>query len=286
MYRAKSHGGNTYEASNPTVKTSVSHRLALERNLRRALERREFHLHYQPVIDVNTGRIIAMEALLRWQDPVTERLLAPAEFIDVAEETGSIVPIGLWVLQTACRQAADWHKRGYPFLRVAINLSDRQIWRKEFVTQVRSVLCHTDLAPGMLEFEITERMALQTSDVTIAVLASLHKMGIDLSMDDFGTGHGSLSCLRQMPIKTLKMDQSFVGGITENTDDATIVKTLIGLGHNLRLNVIAEGVETLEQLAFLQAHQCDAVQGFLFSPAVCSEDFERLLAMQPFLYGA
>jgi EAL domain-containing protein (putative c-di-GMP-specific phosphodiesterase class I) len=248
--------------------------------------RREFRLYYQPVIELTTGRITALEALLRWQHPTDQRLLTPAEFIEVAEETGSIVPLSLWVLQTACSQVAEWHKRGYPSLRVAINLSNRQIWRREFVTQVQNVLNETEIAPGMLEFEITERMALQNPDVTISVLTSLSRLGIDLSMDDFGTGHGSLSCLRQMPLKTLKMDQSFVGGITNNTDDAAIVKTLISLGHNLRLKVIAEGVETPEQLEFLQAHQCDAVQGFLFSPAVCSEDFERLLATQPFIFRA
>ncbi|MBA2252449.1 MAG: EAL domain-containing protein [Nitrospirales bacterium] len=284
MYRAKKQGGNTYELCNPAMNASVSDRLTLERNLRQALERHEFRLYYQPVIELSTGQITAMEALLRWQHPNAHRLLTPAEFIEVAEETGSIIPLSLWVLHTACTQAAAWHKRGYPYLRVAVNLSDRQIWRREFVTQVRSVLTETGMAPEMLEFEITERMALQNPDVTISVLASLSSMGIDLSMDDFGTGHGSLNCLRQIPLKTLKMDQSFVGGISNNTDDAAIVKTLISLGHNLRLKVIAEGVETPEQLAFLQAHQCDAVQGFLFSPAVSSENFERLLSTQPFLF--
>ncbi|MDQ6735366.1 MAG: EAL domain-containing protein [Nitrospirota bacterium] len=284
MYRAKKQGGNTYELCNPAMNASVSDRLTLERHLRQALERREFRLYYQPVIDLNSGQITAMEALLRWQHPNAHRLLAPAEFIEVAEETGSIVPLSLWVLQTACRQAVAWHKRGYPYLRVAINLSDRQIWRRDFVAQVHRVLTETGMAPEMLEFEITERMALQNPDITISVLASLSSMGIDLSIDDFGTGHGSLNCLRQMPVKTLKMDQSFVGGIAKNTDDATIVKTLISLGHNLRLKVIAEGVETPEQLAFLQFHQCDAVQGFLFSPAVSSDNFERLLATQPFLF--
>ncbi|MEP6887945.1 MAG: EAL domain-containing protein [Nitrospirales bacterium] len=284
MYRAKKQGGNTYELCNPAMNASVSDRLTLERNLRQALERHEFRLYYQPVIELSTGQITAMEALLRWQHPNAHRLLTPAEFIEVAEETGSIIPLSLWVLHTACSQAAAWHKRGYPYLRVAVNLSDRQIWRREFVTQVRSVLTETGMAPEMLEFEITERMALQNPDVTISVLASLSSMGIDLSMDDFGTGHGSLNCLRQIPLKTLKMDQSFVGGISNNTDDAAIVKTLISLGHNLRLKVIAEGVETPEQLAFLQAHQCDAVQGFLFSPAVSSENFERLLSTQPFLF--
>lgn len=286
MYRAKKRGGNTYELSHPPMKITVSDRLTLERNVRRALERREFRLYYQPVIELNMGRITGMEALLRWQHPTDQRLLVPAEFIEVAEETGAIVPLSLWVLQTACSQLAEWHKRGYSSLRVAVNLSNRQIWQKEFVTQVQTVLKETDMAPGMLEFEITERMALQNPDVTISVLTSLSRLGIDLSMDDFGTGHGSLSCLRQMPLKTLKMDQSFVGGITKNTDDAAIVKTLISLGHNLRLKVIAEGVETPEQLEFLQAHQCDAVQGFLFSRAVCSDDFEQLVATQPFIFGA
>lgn len=201
----------------------------------------------------------------------------PSEFIHVAEQTGLIVPLSVWVLRTACRQATFWHRRGYPALRVAVNLSDRQLWRSEFVPQVAKILQETGMPPDRLEFEITERMALQNTDFTISVLESLSHMGIDLSLDDFGTGHGSLSCLRQIPVKTLKIDQSFVRGIGHNGDDTAIVRTLITLGHSLRLKVIAEGVETHEQLEFLQAHRCDSIQGHLFSPAVPAEAFDRLL---------
>ncbi|WP_447985553.1 putative bifunctional diguanylate cyclase/phosphodiesterase [Nitrospira sp. Nam74] len=286
MYRAKKQGGNAYQLCTTVMKASVGERLNLERNLRQALERREFRLYYQPLIDLMTGQILGMEALLRWQHPTTRRLVCPGEFINVAEETGLIVPLSLWVLEMACSQTALWHQRGYSNLRVAINLSDRQVWRGEFVSQVEKVLTDTGMAPAMLEFEITERMALQNTDFTISVLGSLNSMGIDLSMDDFGTGHGSLSCLRQIPVKTLKIDQSFVRGIAKNIDDAAIVKTLITLGHSLRLKVIAEGVETLEQLEFLRAHKCDALQGYLFSPAVPAEAFERLLITNPWLVSS
>jgi len=277
MYRAKQQGGNAYQLCTPMMKASAVERLSIERSLRQALDRHEFRLHYQPVIDLGTGEIVGMEALLRWQHPRNEALVCPSEFIHVAEQTGLIVPLSVWVLRTACRQATFWHRRGYPALRVAVNLSDRQLWRSEFVPQVAKILQETGMPPDRLEFEITERMALQNTDFTISVLESLSHMGIDLSLDDFGTGHGSLSCLRQIPVKTLKIDQSFVRGIGHNGDDTAIVRTLITLGHSLRLKVIAEGVETHEQLEFLQAHRCDSIQGHLFSPAVPAEAFDRLL---------
>jgi EAL domain-containing protein (putative c-di-GMP-specific phosphodiesterase class I) len=219
---------------------------------------------------------VGMEALMRWVHP-TLSLISPSEFIAVAEESGLIVPLSLWVLQTACAQTSVWHRKGYPHLRVAVNLSDRQLWREEFVAQVVKVLQETGMEPNLLELEITERMALQNTEFIISVLTTLSKLGIHLSMDDFGTGHGSLSCLRQIPVNALKIDQSFVRGIGRNSDDDAIVRTLISLGHSLRLNVIAECVETEEQLRFLQAHRCDFLQGFLFSPAVDADAFERLL---------
>jgi diguanylate cyclase len=201
----------------------------------------------------------------------------PDEFIAVAEETGLIVPLSVWVLEAACRQATVWHRRGYPHLRMAVNLSDRQLWKGELLAQVTRILHATGMEPKRLGFEITERMALQNTDFTVSILGSLSRLGIELSMDDFGTGHGSLSCLRRIPVSTLKIDQSFIRGISRDSDDAAIVKTLITLGHSLRLKVVAEGVETHEQLEFLQAHHCDAVQGYWFSPAVSADAFERLL---------
>ena len=276
MYRAKQQGGNTYQLCTPAMKARATERLDLERSLRHALERHEFRIYYQPLVDLHTRQIVGMEALMRWAHPRLN-LISPSEFIAVAEESGLIVPLSLWVLQTACAQTTVWHKKGYPHLRVAVNLSDRQLWREEFVAQVAEVLKETGMEPDLLELEITERMALQNTEFTISVLTTLSKLGIHLSMDDFGTGHGSLSCLRQIPVNALKIDQSFVGGIGHNADDDAIVKTLITLGHSLRLKVIAEGVETEEQLGFLQAHRCDLMQGYLFSPAVDADAFERLL---------
>jgi diguanylate cyclase (GGDEF)-like protein/PAS domain S-box-containing protein len=276
MYRAKQQGGNTYQLCTPAIKARTTERLDLECSLRYALERQEFRVYYQPLVDLRTWQIVGMEALMRWVHP-TLSLISPSEFIAVAEESGLIVPLSLWVLQTACAQTSVWHRKGYPHLRVAVNLSDRQLWREEFVAQVVKVLQETGMEPNLLELEITERMALQNTEFIISVLTTLSKLGIHLSMDDFGTGHGSLSCLRQIPVNALKIDQSFVRGIGRNSDDDAIVRTLISLGHSLRLNVIAECVETEEQLRFLQAHRCDFLQGFLFSPAVDADAFERLL---------
>jgi diguanylate cyclase (GGDEF)-like protein len=274
MYRAKEQGGNTYVLCTTDLKATAAQRLFLERSLRRGLERDEFQVYYQPVIDVPTMQIFGMEALVRWLPP-DQRLLMPDAFIATAEQSGLIVPLTIWVMRTACRQTKVWHDQGFGSLRLAVNLSDRSFWRSDFAEELSRVMHESGLPPGSLDLEITERM--QNPETVLSQLDALSAIGFHLSMDDFGTGYSCLASLRQLHIKTLKIDQSFVRGIGRNTDDGAIVTALIALAHSLRLKVIAEGVETAEQFDFLRAHECDAVQGYLFSPAIPAGAFTELL---------
>ena len=257
-------------------------RLSIESDLRHALERGEFILHYQPQIDLQTGRIVGMEVLLRWLHPI-HGLIAPSRFIGLAEEMGLIIPIGAWVLREACLQTKYWQQKGYTNLRVAVNLSARQFTQKSLVQSISDILHATGLEPKFLELELTESMVMRDVENAIAILRNLKALGTHISIDDFGTGYSSLSYLRRFPIDVLKIDQSFVSDITVDPDDAAIVASIISLAHSLRLIVIAEGVETTEQLKFLSKHGCDQVQGFYFSKGVGKEAFERLLEREPFL---
>lgn len=275
MYRAKHQGRNNYQMYTPAIGNKALERLVLENNLYKALQREEFLLHYQPQIDLNTGEIIGMEALIRWQSG-EKGLIPPNHFIPLAEETGLICPIGEWVLRTACVQNRAWQKQGLPPIRVAVNLSGRQFQQQNLVKTIAKVLEDTGLNPEYLEIEITESIAVQDVDFTISVLQSLQRMGIHISIDDFGTGYSSLWSLKRFPLNTLKIDRSFVRDLMRDSKDAAIITAVIALGHGLDLKVIAEGVETPEQLSFLRSVNCDSVQGYLFSPPVSALEATQL----------
>lgn len=275
MYSAKEEGG-AYRFYSADMNARAFERLTLETGLRHALKRGEFVLHYQPLVDFRSGTMVGVEALVRWQHP--ERgLLSPDKFIPLAEETGLIVPLGEWVLRTACAQAKAWQGCGYPALRVAVNLSRRQFQQKNLVQTVSQVLAETGLDPHRLELELTESLLIHDAEGTIAMLHALHAMGIRLSIDDFGAEYSSLGYLKRLPINTLKIDQSFVRDIATSRDDASITKAIITLAHCLNLNVVAEGVETEGQVEFLRSEQCNEMQGWYFSHALTTEDLGRLL---------
>ena len=276
MYWAKGRGRNNWQFYAKSMNDAAKRKLQLERHLRRALERQEFSLHYQPLRDAGCGRLTGAEALLRWEDPELGPV-SPVEFIPVAEETGLIVPLGEWVLRTACAQSQEWQAAGFRPLRLAVNLSGRQIRQPTLVDMVARVLQETGLSPAHLELEITESTIMQDDDVTIAAFRELNEMGVGLALDDFGTGYSSLSYLRRFPIGRVKIDRSFVSGIPTNQDDAALAAAIIAMAHGLRLSVVAEGVETREQAEFLRESGCDELQGYLFSPAVPSEQFARFL---------
>jgi len=281
MYRAKDSGGNNFQfyAADMNLDADTVDRLKLEGDLRRALEREEFVLHYQPQIDLTSGRLVGVEALLRWMPP-GRALVSPADFIPIAEETGLIVPIGEWVLRTACTQNQAWQAAGFPAVRMAVNLSARQFKQQNIVNMVSQVLQETGCCAGCLELEITESVLMDKPEAAAAVMRELNEMGVHLSIDDFGTGYSSLSYLKRFPISSLKIDQSFVKDISTDADDAAIVKAVIALAHSMKLSVIAEGVETAAQLDFLRAQKCDQMQGYYFSPPVPPEQIEKLLLNQ------
>jgi diguanylate cyclase (GGDEF)-like protein/PAS domain S-box-containing protein len=277
MYHAKSGGRNNYQFFTPDMNARALQRLSVENSLRRALKQDEFILHYQPQIDLASGVITGSEALIRWIDPGLG-LVAPNEFVQVAEECGLIVPIGHWVLHEACRQVQAWLRTGLEVVPVAVNISAVQFRHKGFLDSVASILQETGMAPGYLELELTESVLMHDAKASVHVLTALKAMGVQLAIDDFGTGYSSLAYLQRFPIDTLKIDQSFVRDIATNADGATIVSAVIGMGRNLKQRVIAEGVETHEQLAFLRLQQCAEGQGFLFGHPVSAVDFSALLA--------
>lgn len=279
LYRAKEQGRNIYQFYTPAMNTKTLERLALENNLRRALERKELIVYYQPRVKINTGQIVGMEALVRWQHP-EQGLISPVKFIPLAEETGLIIPLGEWVLQTACAQTKAWQEAGLPPLRVGVNLSARQFQQPNLVERVAQVLKKTGLHPQYLELEITESAAMQNAEYTLLMLYHFKEMGIHISIDDFGTGYSSLSYLKKFPFHTLKLDQSFIRDLTTDPNDAMIAKIIITLAHGLKLEVVAEGVETQEQLDFLKRLQGDEVQGYLFSKPLPAEEFEQLLRQE------
>ena len=262
MHRSKERGRNSYQIFSKEMHSDVLTRMSLERDLRHALERDEFRLHYQPQLSLEDNELLAVEALVRWEHP--ERgLIAPMDFIYLLEDTGLIIAAGEWILRKACGQVREWQTGGFNNLRVAVNLSPRQFEDKNLVQVVRRALEDFQLAPQCLELEITESHLMQDTERTKATLASIKSLGVRIAVDDFGTGYSSLSYLRKFPIDSLKIDKTFVRDITTDRDDASIAAGIIGLGHNLRLDVIAEGVETEEQLAFLYKEGCDAIQGYL-----------------------
>jgi diguanylate cyclase (GGDEF)-like protein len=281
MYRAKSHGRNTFQFFTAEMNEIANERLTLEQNLRRAIERGELLLHYQPRVNLRTGAVDAVEALVRWNHP-TRGLILPDRFIPLAEETGLIVPIGEWVLRTACAQGAAWRKAGFAPLVVSVNLSARQFWAGGIQRMVGEVLVETGMS-GHLEMELTESMVMHDPETVIAALEALKAIGVRLSVDDFGTGYSSLSYLRRLPINALKIDASFVRDIhaTGGPDDGILVRAIISLAHSLHLRVIAEGVETQAQCDFLRANECDEMQGFFYSRPLPPEGCEKYLLGAP-----
>lgn len=276
MYRAKELGRNNCQLYSPDMNAKALSHLEMQSHLRQALERKQLLLHYQPVVDLQTKRIIGMEALVRWQHP-EKGLVLPAEFIPMAEETGLIAPIGEWVLWEACRQLKAWQTAGFPINRVSVNLSARQFQQPTLVGMLKGIVHETGIDPHALELEMTESM-MQNQDKAIRVLEELHALGIQISIDDFGTGYSSLNYLKRFPIQRLKIDRSFVGDISKDPDDAAIVTAIVTLAHSLRLKVVAEGVETQEQLDFLLALHCDEIQGYLFSRPLSASDATQRLA--------
>ena len=276
MYYAKEKGRNNYQFFMAEMNTRAMERLIIESNLRHALEKNQFILHYQSKVNLRTGQITGAEALLRWQHDEWGEV-APDIFVSVAEDSGLIVPIGRWVLREACKQAKVWQDAGLPTIAVAINISAQEFLQKDFVEGVRAVLVETRLAAHYLELEITESVLMQDAKCSISILQQLKKMGITLSVDDFGTGYSSLSYLQRFPIDVLKIDQSFVRNIESAKDDGIIVSAIISMGNSLKLKVVAEGIETPNQLAFLKARHCEEGQGYFFSHPLTAEKFGKLL---------
>jgi diguanylate cyclase (GGDEF)-like protein len=267
MYFAKQAGRNGFHFFNPGMSVFSRERLDLESELRRALPMKQFEVHYQPKVDVASGRMNSVEALLRWRHP-TRGLVGPLEFIPIAEETGLMLSIGEWVLREACRQARQWQREGLPFLRIAVNISPVHFRQTKFLDIVRSALLDHDLEPQYLEIELTETTVMDHAENSVNILEELSRMGVIVSIDDFGTGYSSMSYLRRFPIDKLKIDRSFINDMTTNSDAASIVKAIISLAHSLRLKVVAEGVETAEQLQHLKDLGCDQFQGFYRSAAI------------------
>jgi diguanylate cyclase (GGDEF)-like protein len=276
MFAAKEVGGGRYQTYAPYLYATAAERLDLESKLRKALERGELELHYQPKVDLRSGRMTSMEALLRWNH-AEQGMISPGRFVPLAEETGLIVPIGEWVLRTACQQNRAWQAAGYPPLRVAVNLSARQFQQGGLFEMVESVLLETGLEARWLELEITESILMHNTAETILTLERLKRAGVTISIDDFGTGYSSLSYLKDFPIDILKIDQSFVRNIEKVPTNAEIASAVIALGHSLGLCVIAEGVETAAQASFLRSQNCDEIQGYLISAPLPLSKFEQLL---------
>ncbi|HEC12681.1 MAG TPA: EAL domain-containing protein [Acidiferrobacteraceae bacterium] len=279
MYRAKDCGRNNYQFYSPAMNARALERLALESKLRFALQRGEFMLHYQPQMDLYTGQIIGMEVLLRWNTK-DWGLVSPAEFIPLLEETGLILPVGEWVLQQACAQNSAWQADGYPPMCIAVNLSARQFVQQNLVRSITDILERTGLAAQYLELEITESIMMDAVSAKLKVLQALKATGLQIAVDDFGTGYSSLSYLKRFPIDTIKIDQSFVRDMTRDPADVAIVETVIALAHNLKHKVIAEGVETQEQLALLRRLGCDEIQGYLLSRPLSAEVMSEWLDQQ------
>ncbi|HVR43158.1 MAG TPA: EAL domain-containing protein [Thermoanaerobaculia bacterium] len=275
MYRAKHHGGDNYQFYTASMNSRALEMLELENGLRKAIKANEFILFYQPLIDLHTGGIYGLEALLRWNHP-DQGLILPERFIPAAEISGLIIPIGIWVLREACRQARFWQRQKGTDLVVSVNLSARQFQQPDLIDQVRSALEESRLQPRLLELEITESNAMQDVEQTIRILRALKELGVRIAIDDFGTGYSSLSYLKRFPVDTLKLDQSFVRDLIA-PQDAKIVSGVIAMAHSMSLQVMAEGVETLSQLDFLRTHDCDKLQGFLFSRPLPAESFDRYM---------
>jgi diguanylate cyclase (GGDEF)-like protein/PAS domain S-box-containing protein len=276
MYHAKECGRNNFQFFEAEMNSKAVERQSLESGLRLALERGEFLLHYQPKVKLRTGAITGVEALIRWLRP-DRGLVPPSQFIPIAEDSGLILPIGRWVLREACRQAREWQDAGLLFKRISVNVSAAEFRHKDFVEGVRTILAETGFEASRLDLELTEGVLMDDAESTASVLKALKAMGLHLAVDDFGTGYSRLSYLQQFPIDVLKIDQSFVQRISSDPNDTTIVRAIIDMGRNLKHRVIAEGIETQEQLAFLQARHCSEGQGYLFSRPLAATQMASLI---------
>jgi len=279
MYYAKEEGKNNFQFYSKDIQSRSTGRLAIETNLRLALERNELSLHYQAKVNFKTGLITGVEALLRWQNPQLGSV-TPTQFIPVAEESGIIVSIGKWVLKTACAQNVAWQKQGLPIVCMAVNLSLRQLTDSNLLNDIANALSDSGMSPNLLELEITESMIMSNPAEMMDVLVSIKSMGIRLAIDDFGTGYSSLSQLKHFPIDTLKIDRSFIRNVPGNTEDNAITHAIIAMGNTLGLTVVAEGVETIEQMNYLKDQSCDEMQGYYFSRPIVPEQFADLLREQ------
>jgi EAL domain-containing protein (putative c-di-GMP-specific phosphodiesterase class I) len=278
MYAAKESGGSRYRFFTEEMNRKALHRMKMESSLRKALGRNELMLYYQPLVN-EANRIVGMEALLRWNHPELG-LILPDEFIRITEETGIIVPVGRWVLKTACTQTKRWHDMGFSDLFVAVNLSARQLQESDFEQMVIEIIDESGLPPEHLKLEVTESSVIQNPEVCIAKMKTLRARGITFSIDDFGTGYSSLSYLKRFPIDSLKIDRSFISDAMNNKGDQEIIKTIIAMAHNLDIDAVAEGVETQDQKDFLASHGCNSMQGFLFAHPVPVDQFKNLLERQ------
>ena len=276
MHHAKEQGKNNYQFYSEEMNVRVFERMALESSLHRAIREQEFTLHYQPRVDLRTGEISGLEALIRWNHPEMG-LVPPAKFIPVAEETGLIVPMGEWVIRTACAQSRAWQEQGLPPMRVAVNLSARQFRQKNLIETISGILEQTGLDASLLEVELTESLVMQGAEQSITILRELKAMGVEIAVDDFGTGYSSLSYLKRFPITNLKIDKSFIHDMASDPEDAILVKTIIDMAHGLGMKVTAEGVETLEQIEFLRQHHCEEMQGFYFSRPLPADQLVQFL---------
>jgi diguanylate cyclase (GGDEF)-like protein/PAS domain S-box-containing protein len=276
MYQAKAQGRHIFKFFKTEMNTRAVNRQSIEEDLRRALKRHEFTLHYQPRTDFATGEINGAEALLRWKHP-KRGLVPPAQFIPIAEDCGLMLPIGAWVLRQACKQVQAWRKQGLPLIDISVNVSTIQLRNGEFLDELLAILSETGLEPRRLELEVTESALMRNSDFVAPILRMIRKLGVRISVDDFGTGYSSLSYLQRFSLDAIKIDQSFVRRISSFPADTTIVSAIIGLGQSRKLRVIAEGVETAEELAFLKTHDCDEAQGYYFSVPLPAVQFARLL---------
>jgi diguanylate cyclase (GGDEF)-like protein/PAS domain S-box-containing protein len=284
MYRAKESGRDTYQLCTDEMKRRAQERLSLETRLRRAINEGQLALHYQPQISLTTGGIVGVEALVRWNDP--ERgLVHPSAFIPLAEESRLILPLGDWVMRTACRQMREWRDQGLDLPRISVNLSARQFQQTDIVERVRGILADSGLEAGALELEITETTAMQNAETSVDVLQALRTLGVGISIDDFGTGYSSLNYLKRFPLSSVKIDGVFVRDLATSEGDAAIVSAVVGIARSLRLRVIAEGVETEEQLTFLRRRKCDAAQGYLFSRPLAAESLAALVTERPLAVG-
>ena len=279
MYQAKEDGKNNFQFYSELLNANSLERLTLESSLRHALERNEFQLYYQAKRDIATGQITGMEALLRWQHPDLG-IVAPMQFIPVAEETGLIVPIGRWVLHTACRQNVAWQKQGLPRLKIAVNLTARQFSDEHLLRDIAIVLKSTGMQASLLELEIHESLLIQDIEKTLRILTDLKSMGLKIAIDDFGTGYSSLATLQRFPLDTIKIDRSYIRGVATRSGDSNLTEAIIAMGKSLSLTVVAQGVETKEQADFLRQHACDEFQGFYFNKPMSADQFTKLLQAQ------